>query len=180
MAGIAKTAFSTGSLYFKQMIEKLIKSKTFYITIEADRLYLRCANDGIEIEINPTIVLNEKGKVVAVGNDDAILKAKHDKSYTIRNGFKHPRTCVCDFEAAEAALRYLIAKYSTSLTLVKPHMIIQPLEKTEGYITQIEARCLRELGESSGARQVYVWVGRKLQDHELLSLEFPATDGYRL
>jgi len=133
------------------------------------------------IEDKPLVALapGPKGKriVVAVGSEAQAAFLKGDGSVTIHNGFDHPRSCVCDFDIAEAALRYFIRRVASRAKLIRPIIIVHPLEKIEGGLTQVECRALRELAESAGARKAYVWTGRVLDFQELTSLQFPQSGG---
>jgi hypothetical protein len=46
-------------------------------------------------------------------------------------------------------------------------MLILPMEKTEGGLSQVEERVLQELALGAGARRALVWVGQELSDQEL-------------
>jgi rod shape-determining protein MreB len=52
-------------------------------------------------------------------------------------------------------------------------LVIHPLEKLEGGLTQVEAQVLEDLGYRVSAKKVFVWDGRELIDEEVLSLKFP-------
>ncbi|MBU0482746.1 MAG: hypothetical protein KKG47_16760 [Proteobacteria bacterium] len=159
------------------MFHNLLHPTILFVTIEAARLRMRCLNDGTELAIDPALAINEKGKIIAIGDSHAVKAAGEDPKNTVANGFKHPRTCMVDFEVAEAALSFLFKRLVSPFSLIKPVMIIQPLEKLEGNLTGVEARWLRELGESVGARKVFVWVGKTLSDQEMLSRQFPEEKG---
>ncbi len=49
-----------------------------------------------------------------------------------------------------------------------PKIVIHPMEMVDGGLSEIEARILREVAMSAGARKVVVWVGHELSDHEIL------------
>jgi len=43
-----------------------------------------------------------------------------------------------------------------------PRVLIQPLEMTEGGLSEVEDRLFRELALGAGARKVVIWVGKEL------------------
>lgn len=47
-------------------------------------------------------------------------------------------------------------------------MVIQPMEKTNGGLSEVEERILRELAISAGARKVVIWVGNKLTNRVVI------------
>jgi rod shape-determining protein MreB len=167
-------------IVLKWMIDRFFKN-TLYIRIRSDLLSIRLVEQNRTIEEKPLVALasGPKGKrtIVAVGSEAQAASLAGSGSVTIQNGFDHPRSCLCDFKIAEATLRCFIRRVVSKTTLVRPIIIIHPLEKIEGGLTQIEYTGLRELAESAGAREVYVWTGRVLDHQELTSLEFPQSGG---
>lgn len=154
---------------------------TLYIKIKSDWLSVRFVDQNRTFEDRPLVALrpDRKGKqiVVAVGSG-ALSAHSQGGGVTIHNGFDHPRTCIRDFEIAEATLRYFVSQtLSGSTLLLKPVVVMHPLEKIEGGLTQIEHRALSELAESAGARKAYVWTGRVLDLQELTTLQFPQSGG---
>lgn len=81
--------------------------------------------------------------------------------------FSHPRMLVGDFTAAEACLKALVAKARGSGLVLKTDMIIHPMDKLEGGLTQIESRVFQELAMGAGASKVVVWSGAALGDAEV-------------
>jgi rod shape-determining protein MreB len=82
--------------------------------------------------------------------------------------FSHPRLLVGDFAAADVCLKSVIAEVSGSGFTLAIEVLIHPLEKLEGGITQIEERLFRELAIGAGASKVLVWVGPPLSDSEAM------------
>jgi hypothetical protein len=87
-------------------------------------------------------------------------------------GFSNPRLLVADFSAAEQLLRRamaeLLPKRFMRLSL-PPHLLIQPLERLEGGLSQIEERILLELGLGCGARKVRLHLGNELDNAGVLA-----------
>ena len=147
--------------------------KTIYIQFTPDRINVTCVEDQRTVEDVPVILLNEEHHIVAFG-----AQAQHASSnaYRLVNPFIHPRTCISDFDAAEATVR-LFVRSVLPRSLVKPAMIVHPLRPYEGGLTQVEIRALSDLLLNIGAKQTYVWVGRTLTETELLQLQFPSQEG---
>jgi rod shape-determining protein MreB len=161
------------------MIDFLISiffNHTVYIKISSSKLFARYVEKNRFIEERPLLAIkkgkNGKNRVVGFGKDATIAKSKDHKTITVHNAFSHPRTFVSNFEVAEATLRQLIYLVVQRRFIVRPIVILHPLEKLEGGITQIEFRGLMELGESIGCRKVYIWTGATLADNDLLDKTF--------
>ena len=124
--------------------------KTVYVRIDMSRLHLQ------EVET---------GKCLEVALKDEGVSA-----------YGHPRTMLANFTHAQRMLVGSLAQ------LGKPFwgytsLLMHPLDRLEGGVTQIEARALKELGYSAGARRCVVWVGRELTQQELDKWEFPTMGG---
>ena len=161
------------------MIDFLISiffNSTVYIKFSASTLFARYVEKKRIIEEKPLLAV-KKGKkvgnrVVGFGKDASIAKSKDPENISVHNAFSHPRTFFSNFEVAEAALRHLIYMVIERRIIVRPIVVLHPLEKLEGGITQIEFRGLMELGESIGGRKVYIWTGHTLADNYLLNKQF--------
>ena len=81
--------------------------------------------------------------------------------------FSHPRMLVGDFTAAEACLKALVVETRGSGLVLKTDMLIHPMERLEGGLTQIESRVFEELAAGAGASRVVVWSGAPLGDAEV-------------
>ncbi len=83
--------------------------------------------------------------------------------------FTTNRLLVGQFSEAEEALRNGMKGLGKSKwSLVSPVVVIHPMEKTEGGLSQVEERTFKELAMSAGARKVVVWVGHELTDSDVL------------
>ena len=80
--------------------------------------------------------------------------------------FSHKRSLVGDLTVAQALLKALVKEVQQGLAL-STQMLIHPLERVDGGLSQIEDRALRELGIGAGATRVAVWVGDPLTDAEV-------------
>lgn len=79
--------------------------------------------------------------------------------------FSNPRLLVADFVAAQHLLQRgiaaLLPRRWPGLSRA-PQLLIQPLERLEGGLSQVEERILLELGLSCGARKVRLHLGAEL------------------
>ncbi|OLU31140.1 hypothetical protein BVH03_08860 [Pseudomonas sp. PA15(2017)] len=79
--------------------------------------------------------------------------------------FSNQRLLVADFSIADRLIaktvQGLMPKRLTFLNAA-PKLLIQPLERLEGGLSQVEERILMELGMGAGARKVVVHVGEIL------------------
>jgi len=82
--------------------------------------------------------------------------------------FSHPRMLVGDFTTAQALLKRLVTDVRQGFSL-KTEMLIHPMERIEGGLTEIEDRALRELCIGAGASRVAVWVGSALSDEQVIA-----------
>lgn len=86
------------------------------------------------------------------------------------SAFTTTRLLVGEFTEADKSLRKGIKKiYKNQFLATSPIVVIQPMEKTENGLSQIEERTLQELATGAGARKTIVWVGHELSDKEVLS-----------
>jgi rod shape-determining protein MreB and related proteins len=116
----------------------------------------------------------KRNKVLGFGAR-ANLIASTSTETVILNGFDHPRSIISDFEVAEKTMQLFIEKVNAPKKkfFYVPTLVIHPLEKLEGGLTQVEARAFEDLGYRVKASKVYVWNGRALNDEEVISLKFP-------
>ena len=91
-------------------------------------------------------------------------------SETSATPFSTDRLLVGRFTVAEATLRTALQDLRCGKWLVaRPRVLIQPMELTDGGLSEVEERVLRELAIATGARKVVVWLGSALSDQEILS-----------
>jgi rod shape-determining protein MreB len=50
---------------------------------------------------------------------------------------------------------------------ISPILLMHPMEKTEGGLSQVEERILQELALGAGARRAVIWVGQALTDQQV-------------
>ncbi len=91
-------------------------------------------------------------------------------SVTATSPFTTDRMLIGQFTEAEKTLKSGLNKlFEERWFTPKPNIIIHPLEKTEGGLSQVEERVLLEVAAGAGARRTIVWVGHELSDQEALS-----------
>jgi len=85
------------------------------------------------------------------------------------NTFSTSRLLVGHFVEADAILRKGMKQlHKDKWFTPKPVVLIQPMDKTEGGLSQVEERILKELATGAGARKTSVWVGHELSDNEVI------------
>jgi len=116
----------------------------------------------MSFEDEPYIALEntKKGEIVkAIGKQ---AKSLTSPNIRVLNPFKHSRSFVADFMCAEKILQHGIYTMHKSKIRPAPRVIIHQLEKTDGGLTDIEERVLRELALGAGAREVIIYLGDKI------------------
>lgn len=79
------------------------------------------------------------------------------------NPFSHSRSLIGDFQLAEEFLTYGIRQVHNYRYLsAAPRVIMHPLEKIEGGLTDLEACGLEELATDAGATEVIVHTGTRI------------------
>lgn len=153
------------------MIAKLITrlvSATVYVQLREDRLKITHMEKQSVYDQRPYIAINNAGskkqEIMAVG--DAAYRLRGDSQLEVSNPFSHPRVLISHFSKVEKVLTYGIREVLNSgLIPPSPIVIMHPMEKLEGGVTEIECRVYRELAMGAGAREVYIHIGRELSPH---------------
>jgi hypothetical protein len=113
-------------------------SNTVYVRVSKNRFRLKNIGTGAEADVTPT------------------------------PGFSTTRLLVGQFQVAEAALKEGLGKVvGRGLFTASPGVVIQPLEMTDGGLSEVEERVFRELAAGAGAAKVVVWLGHELSDSEV-------------
>lgn len=108
---------------------------------------------------------------VKVYENRLVLKKLEDGArpitVTANEPFTTKRLLVGQFSAAEDLLkRGLNELFSSNWLSPSPVVVIHPMEKVEGGLSEIEDRLFRELAVGAGARKVVIWLGHELSDAE--------------
>lgn len=150
---------------------------TIYVRIDAGRLELLHAQSGREWADTAEVARHgPTGKVLAVGQEALTLRGSTDISHG--NGFLHPRTPIADFVLAEIALKALIRRVMPrSWLAIAPTLVIHPVGRFDGGLTQVEIRALHELARGAGARRSLVWHGEGLDRAQLIAQAFGQAHG---
>jgi len=95
---------------------------------------------------------------------DLNLSVSSNKSFTTE------RLLVGQFSEAAEVLRNAMKRlYQGRWLIVKPVVVIQPMDKLAGGLSEVEERILKELAADAGARKTIVWIGHELTDQEILA-----------
>ena len=82
--------------------------------------------------------------------------------------FSSKRLLVGNFNVAEKLIVEGIKEISPNSIFIKsPKTLIHAIDKSEGGLSQVEERTLRELALVAGCRDVVVWCGKHLSDAEV-------------
>lgn len=138
------------------------------VELSEKKIVIRAIGKGSMLEYEAYLAVKttgQKDEVIGVGS-----KAKLQGGTNVRvvNPFSHPRSFVADFYVAEHLLQHGLGQIQKSKFFkLAPRIIMHQLEKTEGGLTNIEERVLRELAFGSGARDVVIYVGDKLDSESI-------------
>jgi len=150
------------------MILKAIRklfSGTVYVRISEERLRVHHLDSEAVYDQRPFIALDtaNPSKVTIQEIGDAAYALQADSRFTVSNPFSHPRMLVSDFGNAERVLTHAIREvHQAQFIAPSPVVIMHPLDKLEGGLTDVECRVFRELAMGAGAREVHLHVGNPL------------------
>jgi len=95
------------------------------------------------------------------------LESAAEAEFDAQPPFTTARLLIGQFSAAEDLLKRAVKEMSKGgIFAVSPQVLIQPLEMSEGGLSEVEERVLREVAMGAGASKVVVWVGHELTDAE--------------
>lgn len=98
------------------------------------------------------------------------IESGDSRSVIAQKAFSTERLLLGQFTEAEETLKKGLEELYTGRWFApSPVAIVQPMEKVEGGLSQVEERVFRELIIGAGARAVFVWVGSELSDQEVLA-----------
>jgi rod shape-determining protein MreB len=149
-------------------------SSLFYVQIWEEKLKMTESATGRSIEEAPLVAIRteEDGKKIidAVGNN---AKLAAGPKISVINPFSHPRLLFSDFTVGEKLLTYFLKEMNHGkFFALRPVVVIHPMEKTEGGLTDIERRAFQELAVGAGAREVFVHEGAEIPLHHLKKESF--------
>lgn len=103
--------------------------------------------------------------------EDEFVVRNVDDARTVRRraetAFSHRRMLIGNFTAAQACLRPLLAEARGGGLALTTRVVVHPLERIDGGLTQVEERLLQELAIGAGASRAIVWQGAPLSDGEV-------------
>ena len=137
-------------------------SNDLLVELSENKISIKVFSSNIKYEDEPYIAIEttRKGEIVkAIGK---IAKRETSSKITITNPFQHPRSFIGDFFLAEKIIQHGVFEIHKSRIRPAPRIIMHQLEKTEGGLTSIEDRVLRELAVGDGAREVVIYLGSKI------------------
>jgi rod shape-determining protein MreB len=138
-------------------------SKDLLVELSEAKVSIKVFECSELLEYEPYIAIEntKKGLVIkAIGESAKLLFTENIR---VVNPFKHARSFVADFALAEKLLQYgIYTIHNCSILRPAPRVVIHQLEKTEGGLTDIEDRVLRELALGTGAREVVIYLGDKI------------------
>jgi rod shape-determining protein MreB len=159
-------------------IDKYFKS-LLYIQISPHNITLRNPISGMVISEAPQITISSHPteRVLGVGAEARLDAGVAD--VRIVNPFGHPRTMISDFTCAEYLLKVYVKRMAGRFRFFAPAptMVIHLKDDPEGGFTQVERRAFRELGMGAGASRVTLYIGPDLSDEQLLTRNFPESEG---
>lgn len=145
-------------------------SGTVYIQIWEERIRIALVGSGNVFDERPYIALantHSKTPIVRAIGDEA-YKLRGSSEFEVSNPFSHPRLLINGFQKAEKVLQHGIkAVCKNKLFPPSPIVVMHPMEKLEGGITDVECRMFRELALGGGARAVYLHIGQELSSESL-------------
>ena len=129
--------------------------------LERHKIRTLSALDDIERALSEYLVCTDN--TGSIPNQASRIRRERDSAG--ESAFHQPADVDRNFTAAEHALKVSLKEIAKERFFsVAPHVVIQPLEKIEGGLCEIEERIIRELGIGAGASKVMVWVGPELND----------------
>ncbi|SHE68585.1 rod shape-determining protein MreB [Microbulbifer donghaiensis] len=150
------------------MLNKLVGQlgTTLYVQIWEKRIRVTNIENGKIFDESPLVAIEQRNRrriVVAVGNRASSVAGKNIE---VINPFSHPRSLLRDFTAGEKLLQHIFKKLTDqTLFTPSPIVVLQPMEKTQGGLTDVEVRAFKELALGAGAREVQVYQGEELTRH---------------
>ncbi|WP_163938382.1 rod shape-determining protein [Paraferrimonas sp. SM1919] len=141
-------------------------SHDLVIELSSKQITVSIFGQGIEFQDEPLIAIQgeaEKSVIVEIG---ASCRTLQQPNIEVTNPFNHSRSLIGSFMMAEKVLQHAVLKSHKSKLRPAPRIIMHQLEKAEGGLTDIEDRVLRELAAASGAREVLIHTGSKIDIHQ--------------
>lgn len=140
-----------GTTLYIQIWEKRIKATD----IKTKKIY----DEQPYVAIEAT---DKNQRIISATGASALSQSLKSNTELI-NPFYHPRTLFSNFEVAEKLLQHIVKTVlGKKWYRPSPVIVIHPMEKNEGGLTEIETKAFRELAYGAGAREVFVYEGKEL------------------
>lgn len=151
-------------------MRNLIKGSdaTLYLQLWEKRIRVTDIDSGRIFDEVPLVAVRKgkrRSKRVAIGSR---ASSASSSDVEVINPFSHPRSLLAHFKAAELLLEGIFEKLGAEGLFSAPsNLVLQPMEKNQGGLTEVEISAFQALGLSAGARRVYVYQGPELTRHTL-------------
>lgn len=137
-------------------------NSTLYIQLSSNCLKVVNVHSGVEFNQPPFIAIEKtnsgKSKIKAIGFEAQSLIGM--AGVEVENPYLHPRQLVANFLKAQKVLQHAVRiAIGEHLFSPSPRVVLQPMEKLEGGLTDVEIRAFRELCLSAGAREAVIYLG---------------------
>jgi rod shape-determining protein MreB and related proteins len=150
------------------MLIRGLFSNDLLVELSERKIIIRTLGSGPTFEYEPYLAVETSGKKTVIKGVGSEAKLQSGTGIQVINPFSHPRSFVADFYVAEKLIQHgLYEVHKSKFFKPAPRIIMHQLEKTEGGLTNIEERVLRELALGSGAREVIIYVGEKLNSDKV-------------
>ena len=151
---------TAGKVVFYKLKERL--SNDFLVELSETKLRVSVFGSDLYFDDDAVIAIQNSDKVKAIVAVGARAKSITEPSCQLVYPFQHSRSFVADFESAERLLQYAIFTLKKSRFRLTSRIIMHQLEKTEGGLTDIGQRVLKELAMAEGASNVLVYSGDRI------------------
>lgn len=138
-------------------------NELYYVQVWEERLRVVDVKRRTLFDEPPQLALSTTGPKMIVAAGHQAKAAAAAGGVRVINPFSHPRQLLADFANAEKLLQYAFKQLSRGRWLPSsPRVIIQPMAKLDGGLTQIEQRAWHELALGAGAMDVVLYTGPEL------------------
>ena len=114
-------------------------TKSLYVQVREDQIQIRNIDESRSVQLHASPAFSSQGKLVD------------------------------NFKAALECLKAALTEARGSGFALSTAVVIHPLQKVDGGLTQVEEQLFRELAIGAGASKVIVWVGAPLSDAEVMA-----------
>lgn len=140
----------------------------YYVQVWEERLRVVDVKRRTLFDEPPQLAISTTGPKMIVAAGHSAKAAAMAGGAMLINPFSHPRQLLADFAMGEKLLKYAFQQLNHGRWLPSsPRVIIQPMAKLEGGLTQIEQRAWRELGLGAGAMDVVLYTGPELDPAQI-------------